>query len=185
MRIAESLTDPAKDPVYDAIGMVPTRRSIHFQWFLHSLNIQSILNGEKTSVSQMLGTHPAPVLIPSYRTDWLPEDDWKFIRSRYVPLADDFWVLGQILPTGGGRYLVVHPGRYMTLGRQGTRLGPLPSGLLDGHPLEGEITELRIGSHELICQPDIQPVVVWVGPHAEGLPGLGPGNHLRLFVNWY
>lgn len=185
MRTAESLTDPAKDPVYDAIGMVPTRRGIHFHWYLHSLNMQSILDGKEPGVAQMLSAQPAPVLIPSYRTDWLPQDDWTFIRNRYIPLADDFWVLGQILPAGGGRYLVVHPGRYQILGRQGTQYGPMPSGTLDGHPLEGKIKELGLGQHEFSCPPDIQPLVVWVGPRAEGLPGIGPGNHLRLFVNWY
>jgi hypothetical protein len=185
MRTAESLTDPAKDPVYDAIGMVPTRRSIHFNWYLHSLNMQSMLEGKVPSVAQMLSTQPAPVLIPSYRTDWLPKDDWTFIQSRYLPLSDDLWVLGQILPAGGGRYLVVHPGRYQILGRQGTQFRSIPSGLLDGHPLEEKITKLGLGPHELRCQPDIQPVVVWIGPRAEGLPEIGPGNHLRLFVNWY
>jgi len=99
---AEDFTDPVKDPVYDAMGMVPTRPSIHFQWYLHSLNIQSFIKGPGPRVREMLAARPAAVFIPNYRTDGLPEEDHAFIRGRYVSLADDFWVLGKVLPAGGG-----------------------------------------------------------------------------------
>ena len=52
MRLAESLTDPEKDPVYDGVGMVPTRPRIHYWWFLHSLNIQSFVKGPGPQVRE-------------------------------------------------------------------------------------------------------------------------------------
>jgi hypothetical protein len=112
MKLAEDLTDPAKDPVFDGIGMVPTRQVIHPASFLHSLSVMSLLQKEGLHVRDMLAAKPAAVIIPSYRTDWLMEEDHEFIRAHYVPLADDFWVLGKRLPAGGGSFEIIHPGRY-------------------------------------------------------------------------
>lgn len=185
MRTAESLTDPAKDRVYDAIGMVPSRGSIGYHWYLHSLNLRTFMDGEVASVSQMLAAQPAAVIIPSYRTDWLPDSDHRFIASRYLPLADDFWVLGRVLPEGGGSYEVVHAGRYRVLGLRGGLVGPLPSGSLDDQPLPHGAVALDLGLKKIQCPPGYQPVVVWVGPHLDDIPQIGPGDHRRLFVNWY
>src|SRR5258705_3573062 len=89
--------------------MVRPRRSIHFNWYLHSLNIRNFLSGSAPSVREMLVAQPAAVLIRSYRTDWLTQEDQEFIQSRYVPLSDDFWVLGRELPAGGGGVEIIHP----------------------------------------------------------------------------
>lgn len=186
MRTAEAMTDPKQDRVYDAIGMVPMRQSIGYHWYLHSLNIQAFYRGERPSLARMLTDHPPSALIASYRTDWLPESDHQFIASRYVPLADDFWVLGQVLPVGGGTYTVVHPGRYRILGiEKGQGVGPLKSVNLDGKTPATNPVFLGLGPHQVSTPPNIQPVVVWVGPNLPDIPQLGPGNRQRLFVNWY
>jgi len=201
MRLAEDLTDPTRDRVYDGIGMVPSRRSIHFNWFLHSLNIQSFVNGSGPKVSEMLAARPAAVLIPSYRTDWLPEEDHVFIKSRYVALADDFWVLGEVLPTGGGTFEIFHPGRYRVSTLQGSDLAdtyPLGmkglvapedpgtlGGTLDGVPLSNHPVELAAGQHRIECAADCQPTVVWMGPRLDRAHRIGPGDHRALFYNWY
>jgi len=59
MRLAEDLTDPARDQVYDGIGMVPTRRSSGYSWFLHSLNLQYFIDGSRSRVREMLAEKPA------------------------------------------------------------------------------------------------------------------------------
>lgn len=185
MKTAEAMTDSVKDPVYDAIGMVTSRESIGYYWFLHSLNLRFFEDGEFPSVPQMLRARPAAVLITSYRTDWLPKANWDFIRQRYVPLSDDFWVLGQVLPAGGGTYQVVQAGRYQVVGLVNGIVEPLPSGTLDERPLSGDPVRLELGSRRILCPPEVQPVVVWVGPNLEAIPQIGPGDHRRLFVNWY
>ena len=186
MRTAEAMTDPARDSVYDAIGMVPTRPSIHFRWYLHSLNIQSFLDGKDQSVRQIMAANPPAVFISSYRMAWLQEDDWKYIRSCYLPLADDFWVLGQVLPPGGGPATILHAGRYLIMEEeQAGRLVPLRAATLDGSPLEGQALHLAQGPHQVRCAPATRPVLLWVGPHLERLPQLSPGDHLHLFMNWY
>lgn len=184
MRVAEALTGPA-DPVYDAIGMVPTRPSIGFHWYLHSLNIRSFAEGKVPSVPQMLSANPAAVFIPNYRTDWLPASDHQFIRGQYLPLADDFWVLGQILPTGGGTYHTVRAGRYLVLGRKAGSVAELIRGNADGQPLRSEPLLLTLGPHRIECSPDVEPIVAWVGPSLDHLPRLPESDHRRLFVNWY
>jgi hypothetical protein len=202
MERAEDMTDPEKDPVYDGMGMVPTRRSIHYQWFLHSLNIQSFINGQEMPVRDMLAANPAAVIIPSYRTDWLPEKDHVFIRERYVPLEDDFLVLGKILPLGGGDIEIIRAGRYRITTAEASNIegtyarpksmpesnAPEPvfpplAGTLDGMPLDGKPVELKVGKHHLECAA--KAAVVWLGPHLDTIPRMNGWDHRWLFVNWY
>jgi len=201
MSLAEDLTDPANDRVYDGIGMVPTRLSIHSNWYLHGLNIQSFLDGSVCRVSEMLSARPPSVFIPSYRTDWLAESDHDFVTNHYVPLADDFWVLGKVLGQGGGTFEITHGGRYRISTLKGSDLnntyelgvkgavtpedpGTL-SGVLDGQPICNLPVELTVGTHRLECSTNCQPAVVWVGPHLDRIHRIGPGDHRALFVNWY
>ncbi len=201
MCLAESLTDPVKDPVYDGVGMVPTRRSIHYQWFLHSLNIRNFVAGPGLRVRDMLAARPAAVIIPNYRTDWLPEEDHDFIRGHYVPLADDFWVLGKVLSPGGGTFAIGHAGRYRISSLQGSDImGTFPAGLqglttpendgnlegtLDGKPLSAGVVELTVGEHRIATATDCQPAVVWMGPRVDRIHRMSQSDHRLLFFNWY
>ena len=201
MNLAEDLTDPKCDPVYDGIGMVPTRPSIHYQWYLHSLNIQSFLKGNGPRVCDMLSNNPAAVLIPSYRTDWLSDADHDFIKTNYVSLADDFRVLGKVLSAGGGSFEDLHPGRYRISTLKGSDLdGTYPlgvkgvmtpedpgtiTGTLDGKPVMNLPVQLSAGQHRIECAPDCQPAVVWMGPRLDRVHRIGPSDHRVLFINWY
>ena len=201
MRLAEGLTDPAKDSVYDGIGMVPTRPSIHFYWLLPNVNRPSLAEESGLRVRDMLAARPAAVFIPNYRTDRLPEEDHAFIRERYVSLTDDLWVLGKVLPAGGGTFEVVHPGRYRISSLQGSDLaGTYPEGLagllapleeenligtLDGVLLSKRPVDLKVGTHRIETKPDFQPAVVWMGPHTDRMGRLGESDHRFLFVRWY
>lgn len=201
MALAEDLTDPVRDPVYDGIGMVITRPSIHYNWYLHGLNVQSFLDGSGPRVRDMLAMRPPAVLIPSYRTDWLSDADQDFIKQRYVPLADDFWVLGKTLPAGGGDFEIYHRGRYRISTLKGSDLdNTYPLGLkgimtpedpgtlegtLDGVPLTNKPVDLCEGKHHLECATACQPAMVWMGPSKDRIHRIGPGDHRALFVNWY
>jgi hypothetical protein len=201
MRLAEELTDPARDPVYDGIGMVPTRPSIHFCWLLPDMNRPSLAEEQGLRVRDMLAARPAAVVLPNYRTDRLSEEDHAFIRERYVSLSDDFWVLGKMLPAGGGTFEIVHPGRYRISSLEGSDLaGTYPDGLaglmaavvegsligtLDGVPLSKRPVELTVGTHRIETKPDCQPAVVWMGPRKERIGRLGGSDHRFLFIRWY
>lgn len=201
IRLAEDLTDPTTDPVFDGIGMVPTRSRVNFHWFLHSFNIDQFTKGPGPRVHEMLAARPAAVIIPNYRTDWLPSEDHDFINERYVAVADDFLVLGKILPAGGATFQVYHSGRYRISTLKGSDLADTyPSGFqgavspedpgvleakIDGVPLANQPIELAEGTHRLECAADCQPAVVWIGPHLQRIHRIGPGNHRQLFVNWY
>jgi len=201
MRLAESMTDPVKDPVYDGIGMVTTRPAIHYLWYLHGLIIQSFIDGSGPRVRDMLAARPAPVFIPNYRTDWLHAEDHEFIRQHYVSLADDLWVLGKVLDAGGGTFEITHPGRYRISTLEGSDLaGTYPEGLkgmmtpevkgafvgtLDGQPLTSHPVYLTPGIHRIETTAGCQPAVVWVGPHLERVHRVPPSDHRRLFYNWY
>jgi hypothetical protein len=201
MHLAEAMSNPATDAVYDGIGMVPTRRSIHYNWYLHSLNIRNFTDRSGARVCDMLSARPAAVLIQSYRTDWLTKEDHEFIHSKYVPLADDFWVLGKVLPSGGGEFEIIHAGRYRISTLAGSDLaGTQPqgdqsltpseerteiTGSLDGVNLHGQIVELAAGVHRLETSAPSPVAVVWMGPQLERVHGLQQSDHRFLFVNWY
>jgi len=201
MNLAEELTDPVKDPVFDGAYLVSTRPAIHPASFLHSLTVQSLLEPNSTHVADMLAARPAAVIMQNYRTDWLRKEDHDYIREHYVPMADDFWVLGKMLPAGGGTFEIIHPGRYQIAPREAScilgtvetnRVGLIIRavktncfGTLDGVPLTGKAVELKPGTYRLETAADCQPAVVWVGPRREWLRPIGDGDHRRLFVNWY
>jgi hypothetical protein len=199
--LAEELTDPARDQVYDGIGMVPTRPSIHFYWLLPDGNRRSLAEEQGLRVRDMLAARPAAVVIPNYRTDRLPAEDYAFIREHYVSLTDDFWVLGKVLPAGGGTFEVVHPGRYRVSSLEGSDLaGTYPDGLaglkapvvegsiigtLDGVPLSKRPVELTVGTHRIETKSDCQAAVVWMGSRKERIGRLGGSDHRSLFVRCY
>ncbi|MFZ6748921.1 hypothetical protein [Undibacterium sp. Ren11W] len=185
IQTAEAMTDPRMDRVYDAVGMLPTRASIGFNWYNHSLNRAAFANGTIPSVSAMLTEHPASVIIRSYRTEMMSNSDKEFIRTHYIAIADDFWVLGRTLALGGGDYTVSHSGRYMVQQFDRGRFLPLRDALMAGKPISEEPIELNLGTVQIQCAPNVQPAVVWIGPSLKTLPVLGKGNHSNLFRNFY
>jgi len=121
-------------------------------------------------------------LIRSYRTDWLTTEDQEFIESRYVPLADDFWVLGKELPSGAGDLEIIHPGRYC--------IAPLKNSTkcicsVDGIASADNPVELKIGVHHIESSSNQGLKVYWVGPNLERVDPIGLGDHHKLFVNGY
>lgn len=204
MNLSESLTDPKKDTVYDGIGMVPTRVPCDPRLFIHGQTLRNLVNGSGPHVRDLLAENTPPIVIMSYRTEWLPQEDHDFISTRYVPMADDFWVLGSLLPAGGGEFQVFHAGRYrITSAEDSNIIGTYEepknlrdvlahqkpetalNGSVDGQPLSGHPVELSVGMHRIECPAGQRAAVVWVGPQKDEIPRM-PGNSLHsLFVNWY
>ncbi len=204
MNLTENLTDPAKDCVFDGIGLVPTRNEFDMRGFIHGQSLKGLVNGTGPHIRDMLAANPPSVVILSYRTEWLPEEDHEFIRQRYVPMADDFMVLGSQLPAGGGTFEVYHAGRYRVTSAEGSNIigtyheptnvkealtpvkePPPLTGALDGVPLKGQSVELSVGTHRLECAAEQHAAVVWVGPHVDEITRMPGNNRHLLFVNWY
>jgi hypothetical protein len=204
MDLTEDMTDPQKDTIFDGIGMVPTRKVCDVRAFLHGQSMKTFLSPAGPHIRDMLAANPPSVIILSYRTDWLPKEDHDFFRERYVPLADDFMVLGNLLPAGGGTFQVFHAGRYRITSAGGSNIiGTYPepktfkealaqpkevpplAGTIDGVPLDGRPIELSAGPHRIDCPPDQRPAVVWLGPHLNEAPRMPGANHQTLFENWY
>ena len=178
--VAESLTDPVADRVWDGVGLVSTRESIGFNWFLHSLNIDRFRDGTRPPIRTMLASKPAAVVIRNYRTDWLPAEDQDFLRRQYVALSDELLVLGGTVPAGGGAWTCLHGGRYVVMGVSGETPREVS---VDGLPIGGRPVEMKAGPHT-ISSPSAC-VVAWVGPRLDRLPFIGRGDHRRLFAGWY
>lgn len=200
MRKAEDLTDPARDPVYDATGMVFTRPIVDVRAFIHSTNIKALVEGSGLHVRDMLAANPPAVYLPNYRTDALAPEDHDFVRHHYVSLADDFWVLGQVVEPGK-TFDIIHPGRYRISTVGGSDIaGTYPDDVravltpeekgeikatVDGNPLTNSVLRLAAGSHSIETEAGIKAAVVWVGPQAERVHRLANRDHRFLFVNWY
>ena len=204
MGLTEDLTDAEKDTVFDGIGMVPTRKLCDTRSLIHGQGLKSLTDGTGPHIRDLLAANPPSVVILSYRTDWLPDEDHDFIHQRYVPIADDFLVLGSQLPAGGGTFQVYHAGRYRITSAEGSNIigtydepktykeaiapekaEPPLVGTVDGIPLNGRPVELSVGTHRIECGADQKAAAVWVGPHLDEISRMPGNNHRMLFVNWY
>lgn len=200
MYIAEKMTAPGKDAIFDGVTMVAAR-PVDWRWGLHSFSIANYLDGSGPHVRDLLAENPPPVFIPNYRTDWLADEDHAFVREHYVSLADDLWVLGKVLPPGGGTFEIIHAGRYRISSLEGSDIiGTYPEGMqavltplvngkinatLDGITFSNQPVELTVGHHTVECSSNCQPTVVWVGPNLERPGRQIGGDHHYLFYNWY
>ena len=204
MDLTEDLTDPDKDMIFDGVGMVPTRKCDVRTMMHGQLALNNLKNFGPSRMRDVLAAAPPSVVILSYRSQWLSDEDKEFLHQHYVSMADDFLVLGNMLPAGGGTFEVIHPGRYRITSSEGSNImgtyddpknvfdafakqkeEPALTGTVDGVPLNGRPVELSVGTHRIECGADHKAAVAWVGPHLDQVKrGEGQSRHL-LFVNWY
>ncbi|HET6329963.1 MAG TPA: hypothetical protein VFF76_04170 [Holophagaceae bacterium] len=186
MATAEALTDPARDCVYDASGLVASRKSAGYQWFLHSLIVNRIYEGRLPGLAQMLAQNPAPVVIPSYRFVWLRPEDVSFIQAHYLGLAGDFYVLGGALKGPNPTYECLRAGRYEVSVLAENHVGVRPAVQMDGQALNlPAVLSLPVGNHSFAFQADASLKITWLGPVLKQSPVLPPGDADRVFINWY
>ncbi|HUM00902.1 MAG TPA: hypothetical protein VL084_01365, partial [Thermoanaerobaculia bacterium] len=170
MGLAERLTDPKRDRVFDLAGLVPTRRGISYTWFVNLTNFRWFQK------DPALAENPAAVVIPNYRVGYLSKEQQEFLKKNYRALASDFLVLGAELPPGGGTWLCRHPGRY-ALGAEGSHA----SFHVDGAPLEAGVFAFAAGPHHVEAEGGSAPFLFWVGPPSPQPVRIGPGDLNRLF----
>ncbi len=183
IRTSEKLTDPSLHRVFDGSGLVPTRSPIGEKWIIHSFTIRHYMDGSWPTVRSLLAKNPTPVILPNYRTNWLPKEDQAFIGTHYVFLAEDFMVLGTIRGSGSSSWEVLADGRYMmTVLPEGAETGKAIE--IDGRRIDPGICSFTRGVHSLQVPEGFRIQIVWLGPHLQTIPALGPAPH-PLFVNWY
>ncbi|MFI5181355.1 MAG: hypothetical protein ACHQPI_08205 [Thermoanaerobaculia bacterium] len=180
-KTAETMTDPVRDRVYDAAGLVVTRDSIGYIYYLHSLTIGLFLSGQVESVRSMLDKRPASVILPNYRLTWLKEKDVSFIHDHYLPLSGDFFALGEEL-RGGSVWRCLHPGRYHVSVKPADRAG---EARLDDEPTVPGPRRFEAGPHAIEAPDGVIVRIVWIGPTLDAPPDLGPGRLEQTFVNFY
>jgi hypothetical protein len=171
--LSERMTDPEKDYVYDGSGLVVMRNSIGRFWLLHTLTLANFYDGTFPSIVSMLETHTPSVFIPSYRTDWLRAPERRFVYEHYVPLADDIFVLGQVLPAGEANFDCLHAGRYH-VARDNRSV------MLDGEPLTQDVVYLKEGTHHFVGDEKRPTFVRWLGPKLKSPPRLKSISHYKL-----
>jgi hypothetical protein len=186
MSVAEALTDPAKDCVYDASGLVASRQSAGYQWFLHSLIVNRIASGKTPGLKEMLTQNPAPVLIPSYRFAWLRPEDVNFVQAHYLGLAEDLYVLGGDLKSQNPTYECIREGRYeiSVVAQQPATAPQIVQ--MDGQALDLPVAvALTKAVHHFSFPGNVTLKITWLGPTLKKSPTLQPGNSNLVFINWY
>lgn len=179
MTVAEEMTDPKVHAVFDGCGLVPTRRPPGFHWLIHGFSIQYYKDGSFGRIRDQLNEGRTPVVIPNYRTQWLPAEDQRFIAQHYMPLAGDYWVAGTTMEAGATQWECIVPGRYFVASdRAGTTV------TIDGKAAGPGTLMVARGIHRLTSTAD-RSIVTWLGPRLEKPPAMGPGSPERVFVNWY
>lgn len=183
IRTAELMTDPSLHRVFDGSGLVATRNPIGEHWIIHSFTIRHFMDGSWPSVRSLLAQYPTPVILPNYRTNWLPNEDQAFMNAHYVALAEDLMVLGTIKGPGTSAWEVLAEGRYfLNVYSEGSKPGEEVK--IDGKKVEPGIASFSKGNHPVEVPSGYRIQVVWLGPRLQGIPNLGPAPH-PLFVNWY
>ena len=110
-----------------------------------------------------------------------------FLKDSYLALADDFFVLGGVLPPGGGTFKCLHGGRYLIQPLDQVGAAVSRGGVwVDGHPFgAGSVLELTAGPHVMRTEEGARIQIIWVGPRLSAPPALPNRDHRQLFVNWY
>jgi hypothetical protein len=181
MGLAERLTDPARQAVFDGSGLVPTRNPPGRYWLLHTFTIGRLSDGTWPSVRSSLAAVETPVILPSYRTEWLPPADQAFLRAHYVGMASDLLLLGFVDPDGERAFEALANGRYR-LALDGSSPGETVE--IDGAPVPPGVVTLKKGEHRFRRSGKGGMRLVWLGAELDDVPQVGeaPGP---LFVNWY
>src|SRR5262249_35969900 len=112
----------------------------------------------------------------------LTKEDQEYIETRYVSLADDFWVLGKLLPAGGGDVEIIHPGRYCIAAQKNSTNNACS---IDGIASADKPVELTAGIHHIESTSNQELKVYWVGPKLARVEPIGAGDRHKLFVNGY
>lgn len=170
METAESLTGP-RDPVFDAIGLVPTRPGPSFSWFINMTNLQTFA---RTSITRTWAGNVPPVLLASYRLGYLQDPDRDFIRDNYVAIRKDINVLGTVLLQGAPArtWTCQRSGRYCVVPLSGDSPGPA----VDGATLAPGFHEILAGPHGLGAQAGGPCLLVWAGPNLKEYPSCQPAD---------
>jgi len=164
MAWVEQLTDAAKDTVFDAAGLVPTRRSPTREWFVNLTNAESFRKGSG-GLRQAIDQDAPAVIIPTYRFSYLDRRDIEAVQANYVGLASDLWVLGAEIKPGSQTWICRHPGRY-AIAFEGV-LKPGAWIKVDGRPAGIGAYEFQSGTHTLEASPEFKAVVEWMGPRLD------------------
>lgn len=177
MDCATDLTDPARDVVYDGAGLVPTRRSLGYYWFVNIMNVQRYRSGAIPTFRSE-AAHDAPaVILPTYRLSYLEPEDIQFIRANYLALAGDFLILGDASKNTDRSWICLHAGRYNVILPKGA---PKDSWLrLDDQPVNPGIRFFSKGPHHIEASNAAAPTILWVGPSQEGAVDLSGGKALQ------
>lgn len=171
MSLAEHFTSPG-DRVFDAAGLVPGRESIQPTWYVTLGNAPHLRTDPARRYETLFRAHTPAVLIPTYRMGYLDADTQAFLKGHYVPLAEDFWVLGGVYPGPGGSWECLLQGRYWVSmpAADGSSL------LIDGVPVQLGAHEFPKGIHAVSTPPGARAIIFWLGPKLSEPPLVGAGR---------
>ena len=186
-KIVEFLNDytDQKDCVFDGVGLAIYRRGPERVWYLHSLSQPRYLAGDIPSVRDVLTSSVCPVLIESYKWQYMLPEDLAFIRSRYISHGRFIWILGGKVHAGSpGSYAFdIHKDGFYLVSLQPGAPSSAPT--IDGVPMDSHPIHLKKGGHILVTDCSLGTVQLeWV-KDSSVLRVAIPSISEPIFVNWY
>ena len=174
-----------EDRVFDGAGLAMFRKGPGEMWYLHSLNKAGYRAGIFPSVRNMLTQNRCPILLQSYKWDFMQSEDLEFIKSHYVPFRMAVWILGSRIPIyepGASDFNIFYDGFYLFCT---WNMEPVSEISVDGTPVNPQAVFLRKGEHRLKAEKSAGAVfALWV-KNGRFLPPQVPELTLPLYVNWY
>lgn len=178
MTAAEQMTDPARHRVFDGAGLVPTRLPPGRFWLITFIMLPKFKDGTLPTVRSELAKGETPIIIPNYRFNDLPREDYLFIGRHYVPLAGDFFVAGRRFKRPGpNQWECLVPGRYYVASQSDG--GPV---VVDGAPHAAGVITLARGLHQVDVPAGGIVWLIWLGPTLNAPPALGPGSSSEILL---
>jgi Dolichyl-phosphate-mannose-protein mannosyltransferase len=153
-----------EERVFDLQGSHLFRRGT-YHWHLVSFELPLYRSGKWFSVADELRRYRVSLIVRNYRLQWLPEEDWAFIRSHYVRAEPLLLFPGHLFVQKDGNrqpfeILVEGEYRFRSTRPEGVRV--------DGAPM-GESVFLRAGDHtlEFVSSPSPSFALLYTTPERE------------------
>jgi hypothetical protein len=186
-RIVEFLNDYTNpgDCVFDGVGLAIFRKGPARDWYLHSLSRPRYVAGDIPPVREILSSSACPLLVESYKWQYMLPEDLDFIRANYLVHGRYFWILGtEVLVASPGRHAFMAPkdGFYLISVRGDARPRRMS---IDGTGINDAPVHLEKGRHVLDTDRALGTVrIEWV--KGSGVQEIRvPSIVEPIFNNWY
>jgi hypothetical protein len=102
--------------------MLPSRPPVHAGWYLYNAKMPKYYIGKMSFYSDIIKDRLPSVVLTNYRWQWLREHDLQTLKRFYLPVDNQFWVLGVKLSGSEGYFTIAKKGTYSIVSKNSGQL---------------------------------------------------------------